>query len=181
MRPPPHPAGTPAWGCAPCPLPSLTPLSRQLPHAPESPVAALSPQEKRAINLTWAKPFDGNSPLLRYVVEVSENSKEPLPPPWHRWHWEESPVSPWCRGCCGELGDCGICQPSRGPQCCAGQVPTLLSPLHPDAPWTVLLASVDPEVTSVTVRGLVPARSYQFRLCAVNDVGRGQFSKDTER
>ncbi|XP_027581187.1 protein sidekick-2 [Pipra filicauda] len=96
---------------------------RQLPHAPESPVAALSPQEKRAINLTWAKPFDGNSPLLRYVVEVSENN----------------------------------------------------------APWTVLLASVDPKVTSVTVRGLVPARSYQFRLCAVNDVGRGQFSKDTER
>ncbi|XP_027510413.1 protein sidekick-2 isoform X1 [Corapipo altera] len=96
---------------------------RQLPHAPESPVAALSPQEKRAINLTWAKPFDGNSPLLRYVVEVSENN----------------------------------------------------------APWTVLLASVDPEVTSVTVQGLVPARSYQFRLCAVNDVGRGQFSKDTER
>ncbi|NXI91936.1 SDK2 protein, partial [Psophia crepitans] len=96
---------------------------RQLPHAPESPVAALSPLEKRAINLTWAKPFDGNSPLLRYVVEVSENN----------------------------------------------------------APWTVLLASVDPELTSVVVRGLVPARSYQFRLCAVNDVGRGQFSKDTER
>ncbi|XP_064323092.1 protein sidekick-2 isoform X2 [Phalacrocorax carbo] len=96
---------------------------RQLPHAPESPVAALSPLEKRAINLTWAKPFDGNSPLLRYVVEVSENN----------------------------------------------------------APWTMLLASVDPESTSVVVRGLVPARSYQFRLCAVNDVGRGQFSKDTER
>ncbi|NXF47298.1 SDK2 protein, partial [Oceanites oceanicus] len=96
---------------------------RQLPHAPESPVAALSPLEKRAINLTWAKPFDGNSPLLRYVVEVSENN----------------------------------------------------------APWIVLLASVDPELTSVVVRGLVPARSYQFRLCAVNDVGRGQFSKDTER
>ncbi|XP_035414658.1 protein sidekick-2 [Cygnus atratus] len=96
---------------------------RQLPHAPESPVAALSPLEKRAINLTWAKPFDGNSPLLRYVVEVSENN----------------------------------------------------------APWTVLLASVDPELTSAVVRGLVPARSYQFRLCAVNDVGRSQFSKDTER
>ncbi|XP_042721209.1 protein sidekick-2 isoform X2 [Lagopus leucura] len=96
---------------------------RQLPHAPESPVAILSPLEKRAINLTWAKPFDGNSPLLRYLVEISENN----------------------------------------------------------APWTVLLASVDPELTWVVVRGLVPARSYQFRLCAVNDVGRSQFSKDTER
>lgn len=45
----------------------------------------------------------------------------------------------------------------------------------------MLLASVDPELTWVVVRGLVPARSYQFRLCAVNDVGRSQFSKDTER
>uniref|UniRef100_A0A8D2J7G5 Sidekick cell adhesion molecule 2 n=1 Tax=Varanus komodoensis TaxID=61221 RepID=A0A8D2J7G5_VARKO len=96
---------------------------RQLPHAPENPTAMLSTVEKRAINLTWTKPFDGNSPLLRYILEVSENN----------------------------------------------------------APWTVLMASVDPEVTSVLVRGLVPARSYQFRLCAVNDVGKGQFSKDTER
>lgn len=71
--------------------------------------------------------------------------------------------------------------PGRGPWCPAGRV--LLPPPSPpaDAPWTVLLASVDPESTSVAVRGLVPARSYQFRLCAVNDVGRGQFSKDTER
>ncbi|NXW17532.1 SDK2 protein, partial [Circaetus pectoralis] len=125
------PAITPspgAWGGsgqmvgASIPSPALLVL-QQLPHAPESPTATLSPLEKRAINLTWAKPFDGNSPLLRYIVEVSENN----------------------------------------------------------APWTVLLASVDPESTSVMVRGLVPARSYQFRLCAVNDVGRGQFSKDTER
>ncbi|XP_035889307.1 protein sidekick-2 isoform X2 [Phyllostomus discolor] len=96
---------------------------RQLPHAPERPVAKLSTSERRAINLTWAKPFDGNSPLIRYVLEMSENN----------------------------------------------------------APWTVLLTSVDPEATSVMVKGLVPARSYQFRLCAVNDVGKGQFSKDTER
>ncbi|ELK37062.1 Protein sidekick-2 [Myotis davidii] len=96
---------------------------RQLPHAPEHPVATLSASERRAINLTWAKPFDGNSPLIRYVLEMSENN----------------------------------------------------------APWAVLLASVDPEATSVVVKGLVPARSYQFRLCAVNDVGKGQFSKDTER
>ncbi|KAK7939768.1 hypothetical protein WMY93_003094 [Mugilogobius chulae] len=80
---------------------------RQLPHAPENPIAA----------------FDGNSPLIRYILEVSENN----------------------------------------------------------APWTVLLASIEPESTGVTVGGLIPARSYQFRLCAVNDVGRGQFSKETDR
>ncbi|XP_016346991.1 protein sidekick-2-like [Sinocyclocheilus anshuiensis] len=96
---------------------------RQLPHAPENPSAVLSTTEKRAINLTWAKPFDGNSPLIRYILEVSENN----------------------------------------------------------APWTVLLASIEPESTAVTVNGLIPARSYQFRLCAVNDVGKGQFSKETDR
>uniref|UniRef100_G3P9R9 Sidekick cell adhesion molecule 2a n=1 Tax=Gasterosteus aculeatus aculeatus TaxID=481459 RepID=G3P9R9_GASAC len=96
---------------------------RQLPHAPENPIAVLSTTEKRAINLTWAQAFDGNSPLIRYILEVSENN----------------------------------------------------------APWTVLLANIEPESAGVTVGGLIPARSYQFRLCAVNDVGRGQFSKETDR
>uniref|UniRef100_A0A3P8VT00 Sidekick cell adhesion molecule 2 n=1 Tax=Cynoglossus semilaevis TaxID=244447 RepID=A0A3P8VT00_CYNSE len=96
---------------------------RQLPHAPENPISVLSMTEKRAINLTWAPAFDGNSPLIRYILEVSENN----------------------------------------------------------APWTVLLANIVPESTGVTVGGLIPARSYQFRLCAVNDVGRGQFSKETDR
>lgn len=51
---------------------------RQLPHAPENPSALLSTSEKRAIDLAWAKPFDGNSPLIRYILEVSENSKSHL-------------------------------------------------------------------------------------------------------
>uniref|UniRef100_A0A672YY51 Sidekick cell adhesion molecule 2b n=1 Tax=Sphaeramia orbicularis TaxID=375764 RepID=A0A672YY51_9TELE len=96
---------------------------RQLPHAPENPTAILSTSEKRAIDLAWAKPFDGNSPLIRYILEVSENN----------------------------------------------------------APWAILLANIEPESTAVTVNGLIPARSYQFRLCAVNDVGKGQFSKETDR
>ncbi|XP_076852894.1 protein sidekick-2 isoform X2 [Brachyhypopomus gauderio] len=96
---------------------------RQLPHAPENPIATYSPMEKRSINLTWAQAFDGNSPLLRYILDVSENN----------------------------------------------------------APWMVLLANIDPDASSVTVGGLIPARSYQFRLCAVNDVGKGQFSRETER
>jgi hypothetical protein len=33
----------------------------------------------------------------------------------------------------------------------------------------VLLANIEPEAVGVTVGGLIPARSYQFRLCAVND------------
>ncbi|XP_040186925.1 protein sidekick-2 isoform X1 [Rana temporaria] len=96
---------------------------RQLPHAPENPVALLSTTELRSINLSWARPFDGNSPLIRYVLEVSENN----------------------------------------------------------APWTILFANMDPDYSSLVVKNLTPARSYQFRLCAVNDVGKGQLSKQTER
>lgn len=58
---------------------------RQLPHAPENPIAVLSTTEKRAINLTWAQAFDGNSPLIRYILEVSENSE---------WFITKAPVSP---------------------------------------------------------------------------------------
>uniref|UniRef100_A0A673JRG7 Protein sidekick-2-like n=1 Tax=Sinocyclocheilus rhinocerous TaxID=307959 RepID=A0A673JRG7_9TELE len=96
---------------------------RQLPHAPENLIATLSSSERRTINLTWAQAFDGNSPLIRYILEVSENN----------------------------------------------------------APWTVLLANIEPEASSVIVGGLIPARSYQFHLCAVNDVGKGQFSRETVR
>lgn len=43
------------------------------------------------------------------------------------------------------------------------------------------LSDVGPEMTGVTVRGLTPARTYQFRVCAVNQVGKGQYSAETSR
>lgn len=95
---------------------------RQLPHAPENPVARLSTVEKRAINLTWTKPFDGNSPLLRYILEVSENSKAPssyhtvarynlpmflwqaeLEDPFSKVMGKKSCVGLWQNGCLGVL------------------------------------------------------------------------------
>lgn len=50
-----------------------------------------------------------------------------------------------------------------------------------DSPWKVHLSNVGPEMTGVTVRGLTPARTYQFRVCAVNQVGKGQYSAETSR
>uniref|UniRef100_A0A3B3U2D7 Protein sidekick-1-like n=1 Tax=Poecilia latipinna TaxID=48699 RepID=A0A3B3U2D7_9TELE len=50
-----------------------------------------------------------------------------------------------------------------------------------DSPWRVYLSEVDPAVSEVSVGGLTPARTYQFRLCAVNQVGRGQYSAETQR
>lgn len=55
----------------------------------------------------------------------------------------------------------------------------LLIPL--DSPWKVHLSDVGPEMTGITVSGLTPARTYQFRVCAVNQVGKGQYSTETSR
>lgn len=50
-----------------------------------------------------------------------------------------------------------------------------------DSPWKVHLSNIGPEMTGVTVRGLTPARTYQFRVCAMNQVGKGQYSAETSR
>ncbi|XP_029008126.1 protein sidekick-1-like isoform X2 [Betta splendens] len=95
----------------------------ELPHSPRSLTAHLNDSDSRSVLLSWLRPFDGNSPLLHYVLELSENN----------------------------------------------------------SPWKVYLPEVDPAVTNVSVGGLTPARTYQFRLCAVNQVGRGQYSSETQR
>ncbi|KAM3622738.1 uncharacterized protein V6R79_002616 [Siganus canaliculatus] len=95
----------------------------ELPHSPRSLTARLNDSDSRSVHLSWLRPFDGNSPLLHYLLELSENN----------------------------------------------------------SPWKVYLSEVDPAVSQVSVGGLTPARTYQFRLCAVNQVGRGQYSAETQR
>ncbi|KAJ8372867.1 hypothetical protein AAFF_G00276400 [Aldrovandia affinis] len=95
----------------------------ELPHSPRNLQASLNATDSRTVDLTWVRPFDGNSPLLHYTVELSENN----------------------------------------------------------SPWKIYLPKVDPVLTGVLVKGLTPARTYQFRVCAVNQVGKGQYSTETNR
>ncbi|NXW78848.1 SDK1 protein, partial [Hirundo rustica] len=95
----------------------------ELPHSPQNLVATLNSSYSRSVMLSWVRPFDGNSPVLYYVVELSENN----------------------------------------------------------SPWKVHLSNLDPKMTGVTVSGLTPARTYQFRVCAVNQVGKGRYSTETSR
>lgn len=46
----------------------------ELPHPPRSLTAHLNDSDSRSVLLSWLRPFDGNSPLLHYVLELSENS-----------------------------------------------------------------------------------------------------------
>ncbi|XP_064171799.1 protein sidekick-1 [Anguilla rostrata] len=95
----------------------------ELPHSPRNLQASLNANYSRMVDLSWVRPFDGNSPLLHYIVELSENN----------------------------------------------------------SPWKTYLPKVDPVLTGAVVRGLTPARTYQFRVCAVNQVGKGQYSAATNR
>ena len=42
----------------------------ELPYAPGNVNAYLYQSEKRAVNLTWSGSFDGNSPILKYIVQT---------------------------------------------------------------------------------------------------------------
>ncbi|KAJ8253833.1 hypothetical protein COCON_G00204450 [Conger conger] len=95
----------------------------ELPHSPRNLQASLNTNDSRKVDLSWVPPFDGNSPLLHYIVELSENN----------------------------------------------------------SPWKTNLPKVDPVLSGAVVRGLTPARTYQFRVCAVNQVGKGQYSAATNR
>ncbi|XP_075422091.1 protein sidekick-1 isoform X2 [Ascaphus truei] len=95
----------------------------ELPHSPLNLLAVLDSTSSRAVSLSWVRPFDGNSPILFYVVELSENN----------------------------------------------------------SPWKVHLSNVNAKLSGSTVSGLTPARTYQFRVCAVNQVGKGQYSASTSR
>lgn len=50
-------------------------LFRELPHSPRNLQVALNETDSRTVLLSWVRPFDGNSPLLHYIIELSENSK----------------------------------------------------------------------------------------------------------
>ncbi|XP_078273747.1 protein sidekick-1 isoform X2 [Rhinoraja longicauda] len=95
----------------------------ELPHPLRNLQATLNATTSRAVDLSWTRPFDGNSPILHYIVELSENN----------------------------------------------------------SPWKVQLSNINPEVVHVTVHELTSARSYQFRMCAVNQLGKGQYSMETNR
>ncbi|XP_056317966.1 protein sidekick-1 [Danio aesculapii] len=92
-------------------------------HSPRNLQVALNETDSRTVLLSWVRPFDGNSPLLHYIIELSENN----------------------------------------------------------SPWKVYMDDVSPTLASLLVIGLTPARTYQFRVCAVNQVGRGQYSAETNR
>lgn len=115
--------------------------------------------------VTWSSSFQPVVPshlVIPLAVFVSRLSRVYSP---HR------SVVPF--GAAQSAPGCVLCQPLSG-----FNHPSVLCL---DSPWKVYLSEVDPAVTRISVGGLTPARTFQFRLCAVNQVGRGQYSAETQR
>lgn len=53
----------------------VPPCRSELPHPPQNLLASLNSSHSHAVLLSWVRPFDGNSPVLYYIVELSENSE----------------------------------------------------------------------------------------------------------
>ncbi|KAI6076511.1 Protein sidekick-1 [Aix galericulata] len=146
----------------------------ELPHSPQNLLATLNSSYSRSVMLSWVRPFDGNSPVLYYMVELSENrrflllKKKLLPKvPLRKTNTKSSVQSETISLFCSAFNKhSGLSQ-------------MLIIPT--DSPWKVHLSNLDPKMTGVTVSGLTPARTYQFRVCAVNQVGKGQYSAETSR
>ncbi|XP_038069656.1 protein sidekick-2-like isoform X2 [Patiria miniata] len=91
---------------------------QELPQKPTNVLSRISSSDSRTIELSWVAPFDGNSPLLRYIIEQKED----------------------------------------------------------ESSFGVIDSSVDPSLTMFQVVGVIPSRSYQFRVTAENGLGRGDKS-----
>ncbi|XP_022080215.1 protein sidekick-2-like isoform X2 [Acanthaster planci] len=94
---------------------------QELPWKPTNVASRISPSDSRTVELSWVAPFDGNSPLLRYIIEQKED----------------------------------------------------------ESAFTVIDSSVDPSLPSFNVVGVIPSRSYQFKVRAENILGAGEKSDPT--
>ncbi|XP_071796641.1 protein sidekick-2-like isoform X2 [Asterias amurensis] len=93
----------------------------ELPQMPTNVMATISPTDSRTILLSWVPAFDGNSPLLRYIIEQKED----------------------------------------------------------ESSFREIDSNIDPSLTTSPIVGVIPSRSYQFRVTAENWLGRGETSDVT--
>nr|CAD7448038.1 unnamed protein product [Timema bartmani] len=141
----------------------------ELPYAPVNVKAVrLDTRSQRAVNVSWTSGFDGNSPVLKFIVQKREvgdlvllsTSKYNFPE-----HIFGIPVRARAMHCMPILAR-AVVAVTTGP--IADPLPTwvtALSNVSADGPRWVLLTA------------LKAAATYQFRVSAVNSVGEGSASK----
>ena len=101
------------------------------------------------VNVSWTPPFDGNSPIIKYIVQMRTVSTGQV---------ESKKKSPSGQG--------------------TNQAPSNDDELvYGVNTWTMASMNISASQNFVLITQLRPATSYQFRVSAVNSVGEGQPSQ----
>ena len=126
----------------------------ELPYAPPSAQAELG-REKRSVNLTWLAAFDGNSPILKYIVQARVVASLDIPAikQQQQISFEESdqPL---------QTNDWYVLKDN---------IPSFPSHLRLN----------QPNYHSTLLTDLKPAFTYEFRVSAVNGIGEGMPSRSS--
>ncbi|KPM09144.1 sidekick-like protein, partial [Sarcoptes scabiei] len=129
----------------------------ELPHPPTNVVSELN-LNSDAVNVSWTPPFDGNSPIIKYIVQMRTVSNNRHNQDVHPNYGTENNPSL----------SMGGSQPSNDDELVYG-VNT----------WTTASINISATQNFVLISNLRPAITYQFRVSAINSVGEGQPSMPT--
>ena len=118
----------------------------ELPYSPTNFQAELG-REKRSVNLTWLAAFDGNNPIIKYVVQVRITAALDVP--------KQPPES------AGSSNDWYVIKDNVPASFFFSIAQNLNQPIY----------------HSTRLADLKPALSYEFRVSAVNGIGEGMPSR----
>lgn len=131
----------------------------ELPHPPTNVMAELN-VNGGLVNVSWTPPFDGNSPIIKYIVQMRTVSSSGSVFGANGDATNENGVS--------NNGPGSVGSPSNDDELVYG-VNT----------WTTASMNISASQNFVLITNLRPATTYQFRVSAVNSVGEGQPSAPT--
>lgn len=114
----------------------------------------MSEPNQRTVSVTWNSPFDGNSPIIKYIVQRREVS---------------------------EIGKIELQCSRRSRHTIKLEIFAEISGPLPDnlQNWITELSNISANQNSAIIKDLKAATSYQFRVSAVNRVGEGYPSEPT--
>lgn len=124
----------------------------ELPHPPTNVMAELN-VNGGLVNVSWTAPFDGNSAIIKYIVQMRTIS--------HNGFGENQATK-------SQSSDQSNAGPSNDDELVYG-VNT----------WTTASMNISASQNFALITNLRPATTYQFRVSAMNSVGEGQPSSPT--
>jgi protein sidekick len=129
----------------------------ELPYAPTAITAQLNDfNEKRSVNLTWTPTFDGNSDIVKYIIQGHVTASDVIP----QWSFK---VASWG----GNVdNDWYVVKDNVEPIKSNDYSSKEQQQQQQQQQWTI-------------IRDLKPAFSYQFRVSAVNGIGEGMPSRSS--